>query len=134
MIKEVTHEHKGIYACLENGTIIIKTYNVTVYEAPYFVKKMHNLFVKPAGYMVRLNCKAGGYPPPNITWYRDGVTPPTRGFGEIKMNHWGLTLADSVPADKGNYTCVVCNEVDCNNFTYYLDIVGKEISLAMLVS
>lgn len=74
---------------------------------------MQKLIVKAAGNMVRLNCKAGGTPAPNITWYREDQSPPKRGLGDIKTNNWSLTLEDSVPNDKGNYTCVVCNIVGC---------------------
>lgn len=86
---------------------------------------MQKLVVKPAGNMVRLTCKAGGIPPPNITWYRDDRSPPKRELGDIKINHWSLTLEDTVTNDKGNYTCVVCNVVGCINFTFFVDVVGK---------
>ncbi|VEN52700.1 unnamed protein product, partial [Callosobruchus maculatus] len=123
-IRPVTLEDRGVYGCYENGKLV-KSYNLSVLEPPYFFKKMQKLVVKPAGYMVRLNCKAGGSPSPNITWYKDDISPPKRGFGEIKTNHWSLTLEDSVPNDKGNYTCVVCNVVGCINFTFVVDIVER---------
>ncbi|CAH1996824.1 unnamed protein product [Acanthoscelides obtectus] len=123
-IRPVTLEDRGVYGCYENGELV-KSYNLTVLEPPYFYKKMQKLVVKPAGYMVRLNCKAGGTPLPNITWSKDDISPPKRGFGEIKTNHWSLTLEDSVPNDKGNYTCVVCNVVGCINFTFVVDIVER---------
>lgn len=118
-------QDKGIYACLTNDSFVIKRYNLTVYELPHFTKKMQRLIVKPAGNMVRLNCRAGGNPPPNITWYRDDKSPPKRELGDIKTNHWSLTLEDTVTNDKGNYTCVVCNVVGCINFTFLVDVVGK---------
>ncbi|KAJ8918715.1 hypothetical protein NQ315_015035 [Exocentrus adspersus] len=122
--RPVTPQDEGIYACFANETSIIKRYNLTVFEPPHFTKKMQKLIVKPAGNMVRLNCKAGGIPPPNITWYRDDKSPPKRELGDIKTNHWSLVLEDSVPNDKGNYTCVVCNVVGCINFTFVVDVVG----------
>lgn len=116
--------NKGTYACLLNN-VLIKKFNVTVYEAPHFVKRMQKLQVKPAGNMIRLNCKSEGVPTPNITWYKNDQTPPKRVLGDIKTNHWSLTLEDLVATDKANYTCLVCNVVDCNNFTFIVDVIGE---------
>lgn len=74
--------------------------------------------------MAMLKCRAGGNPTPNITWLKDGMFPK-RLYGEFKQNHWSLTLEDLVTEDKGNYTCIVCNEAGCINYTYKLDVVGK---------
>ncbi|CAG9816876.1 unnamed protein product [Phaedon cochleariae] len=125
ILTNISLQKAGIYACFSNGKLLVKKFNVTVLEAPHFQKKMQRLVGKPAGNMVRLNCKAGGFPTPNITWYRDDKSPPTRKLGDIKTNHWSLTLEDSVPNDKGNYTCVVCNVVGCINFTFNVDVVER---------
>ncbi|KAJ8986250.1 hypothetical protein NQ317_009957 [Molorchus minor] len=126
-LSPVTTQDKGYYACLANETEVIKKYNVTVLEPPHFIKErqMQKLIVKPAGNMVKLVCRAGGVPPPNITWYRDDKSPPKRELGDIKTNHWSLTLEDLVLNDRGNYTCVVCNIVGCINFTYVVDVVER---------
>uniref|UniRef100_A0A6P7G0E4 Hemicentin-1-like isoform X1 n=1 Tax=Diabrotica virgifera virgifera TaxID=50390 RepID=A0A6P7G0E4_DIAVI len=121
-------EHKsGVYACVANNSFVIKKVNVTVLEAPYFTRKnqMPRLLVKPAGNMVRLTCRAEGNPKPNITWYRDDKSPPTRKLGNIKISPVSLTLEDLVPNDAGNYTCLVCNIVGCINFTFAVDVVVR---------
>ncbi|XP_063929175.1 fibroblast growth factor receptor 3-like isoform X3 [Zophobas morio] len=96
-------------------------------KAPYFVnpKKMPRLEVKPAGNMVNLKCKAGGFPTPNITWWKNDKTPPKRQLGEIRYQHWGMALEDLVTDDTGNYTCVVCNELGCINFTYSVEVIER---------
>lgn len=100
-------------------------YHLIVLEPPSFImKSMQQIIVKPAGNMAQLKCRAGGNPTPNITWLKDGKSPK-RFLGEFKQNHWSLTLEDLVPEDKGNYTCIVCNEAGCINYTYKLDVVGK---------
>lgn len=115
----------SLYGCFINDTLI-KKFNITVFEAPSFLKKNpQKLVVKPAGNMVRLNCRASGFPTPNITWYREDKSPPTRKLGDIKFNHWALTLEDSVPTDRGNYTCVVCNILGCINNTFSVDVVER---------
>lgn len=93
---------------------------------PQFVKRMlPRTIMKPAGNTIALKCKAQGNPAPNITWYKDGETPPSRGFGEFKTVHWGLSMEDAVPADSGNYTCVVCNYLGCISYSYKVTIMGK---------
>ncbi|XP_060515844.1 fibroblast growth factor receptor homolog 1-like isoform X2 [Cylas formicarius] len=122
-IRNLTAADKGTYACYSKGRKV-KTYELDVYEFPYFLKKMQKLVIKPAGNMAALKCKANGNPTPNITWYKDDE-PPKRELGEVKINHWSLTLEDLVTDDKGNYTCVVCNVLGCINFTYNVDVVER---------
>ncbi|KAK9751787.1 Immunoglobulin I-set domain [Popillia japonica] len=104
--------------------------NVTVQEsqkphAPYFVnKKMTKIHVKPAGHVITLRCKAGGYPIPNITWYKND-DKPVRSLGEVKYTNWNLQLQDLVISDAANYTCKVCNYLGCISFTYNLNVIER---------
>lgn len=93
---------------------------------PFFIhpKKMLKTNVKPAGNTLSLRCKAGGYPTPNITWYKNGKIP-NRPLGEIRYNPWSLTLEDLVTTDSGEYRCDVCNFLGCINFTFSVEVVGK---------
>jgi hypothetical protein len=95
-------------------------------KAPYFVnpKKMSKIEIKPAGHMLNLKCQAGGHPTPNITWYKNGSLPK-RQLGEIRYQHWALILKDVVTDDTGNYTCIVCNELGCINYTYNVEVVER---------
>lgn len=61
---------------------------------------------------------------PNITWTKDGE-PIRRSMGEVKVRQWAIILEDLVTKDSGYYTCVVCNEYGCINFTTKLDVKGK---------
>lgn len=100
--------------------------NNTELTPPYFqnTKKMIKTLMKPAGNTITLRCKAGGYPAPNITWLKDGEVP-RRMLGEIKMHAYALYMEDVVTSDSGDYTCIVCNQLGCINFTYIVDVVGK---------
>lgn len=66
-----------------------------------------------------------GNPLPNITWYKDGVTPPQRQLGIVRYTQWAIILEDLVTTDSGNYTCKVSNENGCIDFTYKVEIIGK---------
>lgn len=65
-----------------------------------------------------------GNPSPNITWYKDGRILVERGGNatgkDRRMKRDNCSLEDS-----GNYTCNVCNKYGCVNFTYYVEIIGK---------
>ncbi|GLG99086.1 Fibroblast growth factor receptor homolog 1 [Gryllus bimaculatus] len=95
-----------------------------VARAPEFTKKFNKLIAKPAGNMIRLKCPAIGNPSPNITWLFDGAKHE-RKFGEYKYGRWSLLLEDLVTSDSGNYTCVVCNEFGCINFTFTVAVVER---------
>jgi hypothetical protein len=85
---------------------------------------MSKIELKPAGHMLNLKCQAGGHPTPNITWYKNGSLPK-RQLGEIRYQHWALILEDVVTDDTGNYTCIVCNELGCINYTYNVEVVER---------
>ncbi|KAK9496951.1 hypothetical protein O3M35_012851 [Rhynocoris fuscipes] len=87
--------------------------------APSFFKpdKMHKVVAKPAGNMLRLKCLSIGNPIPNITWFKNGAVPK-RNLGSVKYNKWSLMLEDLVTSDSGNYTCRVCNEFGCIEYTF----------------
>lgn len=51
---------------------------------------------------VILPCKVNGYPPPAVTWSKDGdVTTINKGLMTVN----GLVLVDVHVGDTGNYTC-----------------------------
>lgn len=51
---------------------------------------------------VILPCKVNGYPPPAVTWSKDGdVTAINKGLMTVN----GLVLVDVHVGDTGNYTC-----------------------------
>lgn len=89
-------------------------------------KKMSKLHLRPSGSLVTFNCHALGSPEPNITWYRNGTVEPfTRAYGTIKRNRWTLTMEDLVPGDGGNYTCKVCNSLNCIRYTSQLIVSDR---------
>lgn len=66
-----------------------------------------------------------GNPIPNITWYKDGVTPPSRQNGMIIYTQWTMILEHLMIADSGNYTCKVSNENGFIDFTYEVEIKSE---------
>lgn len=72
--------------------------------------------------------KFSGNPTPNITWYKNKSTPISRTYFQPSYGKWSMTLDELTKADNGNYTCVVCNELDCIEHTVDLHIQGKALS------
>ncbi|XP_045504360.1 fibroblast growth factor receptor homolog 1 isoform X2 [Colias croceus] len=84
--------------------------------------KMFNMEMKPAGSSIRFKCAAEGNPMPNITWYKNNVTPISRSYFKPSYGKWSMSLDELTKADNGNYTCKVCNELGCVQHTYSLHI------------
>lgn len=62
---------------------------------------------------------------PNITWYKNNITPISRSYFKPSYGKWSMSLDELTKADNGNYTCKVCNELGCIQHTYTLQIQGK---------
>ncbi|XP_023311207.1 fibroblast growth factor receptor homolog 1-like [Anoplophora glabripennis] len=132
-LTSVKPEHNGIYACFVNESPL-KRYNVTVFESPYFPRKMYQSKLTPSGNRLKLTCRARGFPQPNVVWYKDNQSPPKREMGDIKINDWILTFNDSRVEDSGNYTCLVCNVVGCINFTFTVDVFKRFLGKPVLIT
>lgn len=131
LVNDPNDQDSGIE--LEDGEIIDNSRKIGFFNAtenstpPKFTKldSMHRVIAKPAGNMLKLKCVAEGNPLPNVTWYKDGVTPPQRQLGIARYTQWAIILEDLVTADSGNYTCKVSNENGCIDFTYKVEIIER---------
>ncbi|CAH2095159.1 unnamed protein product [Euphydryas editha] len=84
--------------------------------------KLFYMEMKPAGSSIRFKCAAEGNPIPNITWYKNNVTPISRNYFQPSYGKWYIALDELTTADDGNYTCKVCNELGCIQHTYTLNV------------
>ncbi|XP_026814661.1 fibroblast growth factor receptor homolog 1-like isoform X2 [Rhopalosiphum maidis] len=131
LINDGNDQDSGIE--VEDGEIVDNSRKIGFFNAtenstpPKFTKldSMHRVIAKPAGNMLKLKCVAEGNPLPNVTWYKDGVTPPQRQLGIARYTQWAIILEDLVTADSGNYTCKVSNENGCIDFTYKVEIIER---------
>ena len=76
--------------CLDPPTIVVSPRNVTMVEH------------QP----LTLFCNASGFPPPNITWYKDG--------GVAVQHGDTLSIKNVTRKDEGSYRCVVNNGLECD--------------------
>ncbi|XP_073993854.1 fibroblast growth factor receptor homolog 1-like isoform X2 [Rhodnius prolixus] len=128
LLNDVKIEDQGWYTCLVESSDGMSTASAWLQIDDIYAKfkpkftrpeRMHKIIVKPAGHMLRLKCLSTGNPLPNITWYKNGAAPK-RNLGSIRYNKYSMMFEDLVTSDSGNYTCRVCNEYGCIEFTYKL--------------
>lgn len=95
------------------------------FEAPTFinVSKFPTTISRHSGETIQLKCPAEGIPQPNITWTKDGniLSDETN----LKDRTWSIAVQSLVTNDAGQYTCQVCNEYGCIEFTTKVEVVGK---------
>ncbi|KAG0713777.1 Fibroblast growth factor receptor 3 [Chionoecetes opilio] len=90
---------------------------------PHFTKDLNLLTIKPAGNVAELKCQARGSHL-NTTWFKNGEKP-VRQLGDVKIKAAMLKMENLVPADSGNYTCMVFNECGGVNHTYSLEVLER---------
>ncbi|XP_024152654.1 fibroblast growth factor receptor 2 isoform X3 [Oryzias melastigma] len=154
-IRDATPKDSGLYACTSIGKdTVCFIVNVTdaissgddeddtersedtgldgvQSRPPYWTspaKMEKRLHAVPAANTVKFRCAAGGNPRPTLRWLKN--QKPFRqedrmGGYKVRLQHWTLLMESVVPSDKGNYTCVVENELGSINHTYTLDVVER---------
>lgn len=76
-----------------------------------------------SGETIQLKCPAEGISHPNITWTKDDRVLSNE--ATLKDRPWAIVVQSLVPNDAGLYTCHVCNENGCIEFTTKVEVVGK---------
>uniref|UniRef100_A0A8C8DQ23 Fibroblast growth factor receptor n=1 Tax=Oryzias sinensis TaxID=183150 RepID=A0A8C8DQ23_9TELE len=115
----------------ESDTLLLTECAFLAAGPPYWTspaKMEKRLHAVPAANTVKFRCAAGGNPRPSLRWLKN--QKPFRqedrmGGYKVRPQHWTLLMESVVPSDKGNYTCVVENELGSINHTYTLDVVER---------
>lgn len=76
----------------------------------------------PEGSDVTLTCEATGFPPPSVTWLKNGE--PLGQQGAQVPGGPQLSLVAVAPADAGIYSCLVVNEVGEVSKAFHLVVMG----------
>lgn len=93
-------------------------------------KMKRQKIIRPVNSSLRLRCKATGNPRPQISWMKDHQELYSRDSG--RRSSWTLRLSDLQQMDSGLYTCVVWNRLGSVNFTYHIEVIGKEPKINVL--
>ena len=80
--------------------------NFSFPESPHFIAKSSSSITVKEKQNVTLPCKAAGFPPPVITWYKDGdvIDEETRQFKKRNFE-----IKEIQFEDRGIYTCTAEN-------------------------
>lgn len=94
--------------------------------SPMIIKKtkLKKIIAKPSGNYMKYNCRAEGYPEPNITWTVNNHTIE-RTMGDVRYNKFNIILEELGEDDTGNYECRVCNYLGCDSFEFRLIVTGN---------
>ncbi|XP_024084969.1 protein sidekick [Cimex lectularius] len=122
--------HTGQYTCkawLKSGGYpeVTVTAMVTVIEPPSFViGALRSETLGDYGSMVTLPCEVMGIPPPNITWYRNGVNLMTlRQKDRYAFEEDGSLVIKKLKAeDTGMLQCVATNEGGSDSIVTWLKV------------
>ena len=91
-------------------------------ESPHFVTKPSPFMTVKEKQNVTLPCKATGFPPPVITWYKDGyVIEEDR--KQFKKRH--LEIKNILYEDHGVYTCTAENLLGRVQLSVNVTVKGK---------
>ena len=93
-------------------------------EAPQFITKPSPSVTVKENHNVTLHCKAAGFPPPIIKWYKDGqvIEEERRQFKKRK-----LEVKEIKFEDRGIYICTAENLLGRVEFSVNVTVKGKPL-------
>ncbi|XP_030649970.1 protogenin A [Chanos chanos] len=127
VISDVKPQHAGVYFCRATtpGTrnYTIAAANITVLAPPALVEWPESL-TRPRAGTARFVCQAEGFPPPSITWLKNGERVHSN--GRIKMYNSKLVINQIIPEDDAIYQCQAENDLGSVLTTARLIVVMSE--------
>ncbi|XP_026645393.1 hemicentin-1 [Microtus ochrogaster] len=121
-ISRAVREDAGTYLCVAQnpaGTALGKIkLNVQV---PPAIGSHQKEYVTAVDKPVSLLCEAEGFPPPDITWHKDGHAL-TESLRQRILSSGALQIAFAQPDDAGQYTCIAANVAGSNSMSTTLTV------------
>jgi len=127
----VTKEHRGTYYCVATnvvGTGARRNIDVEVEHKPG-IKIPRKRLGQALQFDMDLECKIVAYPPPAITWFKEGFSEPLTTNQHYRISHFAHddqyvdTILRIVTIEKkqyGKYLCVATNRLGSSNATVEL--------------
>ncbi|XP_078268694.1 vascular endothelial growth factor receptor kdr-like isoform X2 [Rhinoraja longicauda] len=113
-LKNIQVIDKGTYACkVHNKNISESRTRVIVFEKPYILaefKKENPLLVKVEQRHVKLPVKVNAFPPPEVSWYKNGKLI-TQNQTCYVQDRYTLKIISLSEKDGGNYTISLTNKL-----------------------
>uniref|UniRef100_A0A0M3JTR1 Myoblast growth factor receptor egl-15 (inferred by orthology to a C. elegans protein) n=1 Tax=Anisakis simplex TaxID=6269 RepID=A0A0M3JTR1_ANISI len=94
--------------------------------------------ITPSGRTIKLQCKAGGQPEPQVIWFNSNkkviTTEARRPVGaEFRLRKNTLEMEDVAESDSGDYTCEAFNSAGSVTRTFKLRVVDRMRSKPIIV-
>ena len=92
---------------------------------PYFIQRLQPVAAEP-NKTALFTCQVGGYPFPELTWYRNGVEiqPTSRTVFKVFESTATFEISSVTSDDVGNYTCQASNPAGIATSTANLLVIG----------
>nr|DBA21577.1 TPA: hypothetical protein GDO54_018188 [Pyxicephalus adspersus] len=134
-IQNVQESDNGVYTCKMSNVAgeAELTYTVVIQVPASIIHPQNETIQLTVGNSIVLSCEAEGYPPPKITWLKDGE--PLE-----HVEDWGVIIRGSrlqigrvQPSHSGHYSCIVQNQLSETHKDFLLliqvapRIIGSEI-------
>ena len=125
LLRSLTAMRGGEYTCIattEQGTSAASS-TVKLGHHPVLEGSPHSIVFVNRGEMLTLGCGASGYPPPRVTWSRDGVVLKVDDRRVFISNNRSLIVTRMLSTDAGTYTCDVRNPLGAAQKTVVVEFV-----------
>ncbi|XP_062830747.1 vascular endothelial growth factor receptor 1 isoform X1 [Anolis carolinensis] len=129
IIKNVTLEHSGTYACrarnIFTGEDVVQEKDVTVraQEAPYLLRNLTDQVINTS-HSVSLECHVYGVPEPQISWYKNNKQILQEPGIILGPGNQSLLIERVQEDDAGQYQCVASNLKGTVESSAYVTIQG----------
>ncbi|XP_036107680.1 vascular endothelial growth factor receptor 1 [Molossus molossus] len=129
VIKNVSLEDSGTYVCrarnIYTGEDIVQKKEVTIrdQEAPYLLRNLSDHTV-PVSSSTTLDCRAGGIPEPQITWFKNSRKIQQRPGIILGPGSSTLFIERVTEEDEGVYHCEATNQKGSVESSAYLTVQG----------
>lgn len=101
---------------------------------PPVISSETEMYLAPVDSSVTLQCQADGFPPPSVTWHKDGQ-PLNESVRHRVLSSGSLQLAFVQPVDTGRYTCTAANAAGTVSLEMRLTVQSKmQYTLLVLVT
>lgn len=126
------------YLCIVSLYIFAVTPNHFPFSArtspskPLFLSRLEPELSLENGEPLLLKCKASGYPPPKVTWYKDGTPLQSAAPYEISSSRSGETslhIPETDEVDGGVYSCLASNPSGQDSTSCNVSVAGWFIHL-----
>lgn len=91
---------------------------------PPVISSETEMYLAPVDSSVTLQCQADGFPPPSVTWHKDGQTL-NESVRQRVLSSGSLQLAFVQPVDTGRYTCTAANAAGTVGLEMRLTVQSK---------